>query len=139
MTTQAIPDGFLPHQGTSPFVRRAADFFTRQSADGRRTVGCLVGHDQSNTEGFAHGGFIAAFADFALSDTVMGITLSLTIDYMRPAQIGKWIEAEIIEHKRSASLVFADAMVRSGNRELARINGVFRPFVKRRTDTKERS
>jgi acyl-coenzyme A thioesterase PaaI-like protein len=139
MTTEAVPDGFMPYEGNSPFVQHAADFFTRALPEGRRIVGCRVGHNQSNTEGFAHGGFVAAFADFALSDTVMGITLSLTIDYLRPAQVGNWIEAEIIERKRSASLVFADAVVRSGAREMARISGVFRPFVKRNADTGERS
>ncbi|MFC3173764.1 hotdog domain-containing protein [Novosphingobium bradum] len=126
----SVPAGYVPYGGNSPFVRHAAQFHRRE-ADGRRWVGCRIGVEQANSEGYAHGGFLAAFADFALADTVMGITLSLTIDYIRPARLGDWIEAEIIERKRSASLVFADAMVCSGRCDLVRISGVFRPFVKR--------
>lgn len=129
--SQAVPAGFEPLFSDSPFVQHAGNFHVRTDADGRKVVGCRIGHEHSNTEGYAHGGFLATFADFALSDSVMGITLNLTLDYMRPAQTGQWIEAVIVERKRSESLVFADAVIRSDGRDLVRISGVFRPFFKR--------
>lgn len=127
----APPPGFRPFPSRSPFVQRAGIFYVRDETDGSHTVGAWVGHDQSNTEGFAHGGYLMAFSDFALSTVVMGITLNLSADFLRPARKGAWIEARIVERKRSDSLVFADAVIVSEGRELLRISGVFRPFIKR--------
>lgn len=125
------PPGFQPFPSRSPFVQRAGTFYIRDDAAGGKTVGAWIGHDQSNAEGFAHGGYLMAFCDFALSTVVMGITLNLSADFLRPARQGSWIEARIVERKRSESLVFADAVIVSADTELLRTSGVFRPFVKR--------
>ena len=125
------PAGFAPFVSRSPFIQRAGSFYARTEADGSRTVGAWIGVDQSNTEGFAHGGYMMAFCDFALSTVTMAITLNLSADFLRPARIGDWVEAHIVERKRSDSLVFADAIVMCDGRELLRVSGVFRPFQKR--------
>jgi len=128
---QKPPPGYRPLQSRSPYVIRSNAYFIRDGEDGTRSVGCWIGDDQANSEGFAHGGFLLTFADFALSVLTNAITLNMTADFLRPGRVGDWIEAGITVRKRSDSLVFADAVVTSGNAELMRVGGLFKPFEKR--------
>ncbi len=125
------PEGFRPFPSRSPYVNRAGAFYIRDGADGTRIVGAWVGPDQANTEGFAHGGFLLTFADFALSVLTMGITLSVTADFLRPARVGDWIEAGINIRKSSDTLTFADAVVTSNGQDVLRVSGLFRPYEKK--------
>lgn len=125
------PEGFEPFPSRSPYVNRAGTFYVREEPDGTRTVGTWVGPDQGNSEGFAHGGFLLTFADFALSLLSMGITLSMTTDFLRPAKMGDWLEARIIIRKASDTLIFADTIITAGGQDVLRAGGLFRPFEKR--------
>lgn len=127
----AAPAGFSRLHPPGKFVNRAGIFFIREEANGDNTVGAWIGEDQTNSEGFAHGGFLLAFADFAISYTTMGVTLNLSTDFLRPVRAGSWIEARIVERKRSKHLIFADAVAICDGHELLRISGVFRPFEKK--------
>ena len=131
MTERAPPPDFRPLHPPGRFVNRAGSFHVRIEPDGVRTVGCWIGEDQANSEGFAHGGFLLTFADFALTYIVMGVTLNLTADFIRGARVGDWIQAPVIERKRSSSLIFADCMIGTAEHELMRVGGLFRPFEKR--------
>jgi len=125
------PPDFAPLHPPGRFVNRAGRFYVRTEPDGAHTVGCRIGEDQANSENFAHGGFLLAFADFALSYIVKGVTLNLTADFIRGARVGDWIQATIVERKRSSSLIFADAIIRTDRHELMRVGGLFRPFEKK--------
>lgn len=131
MTDQPPPPGYRPLPSRSPYVIRANAFYLRDRNDGTRSVGCWIGEDQANSEGFAHGGFLLTFADFALSVLTNAITLSITADFLRPGRVGDWMEAGITVRKRSDTLVFADAVVASGGTELMRVSGLFKPYEKR--------
>ena len=131
MKVAVPPDGFTPLRSKSPFVNNAGAFFVRKGADGSRAIGTFVGELQANSEGYAHGGFLLTFADFALSIVTNGITLNITADFLRPARVGDWIEAGINIRKTSATIIFADAVIMSGRHELMRVGGLFRPFEKK--------
>jgi acyl-coenzyme A thioesterase PaaI-like protein len=121
------PAGFVHLPGPGPFIARSADYFIRRQDDGNHTLGTLICEAQSNTQGFAHGGFLMTFADFALTIIPMGITINLTADFIRPVKVGEWIEAQVIVRKRTANLIFADAMATCNGRDVLRISGVFKP------------
>jgi len=129
------PPGFDPLTSKSPFVNRAGAFFVRTESDGSRSVGSWIGYDQSNSEdlanGLAHGGFLLGFADFALCEVTMGVTLTLSAEFLRPARVGQWIQAQIVIRKASRSLIFADAIVTSEEQEVLLGSGLFRPIEKR--------
>lgn len=126
------PPGFARMRPPGTFVNRVGEFFVREEANGERTVGTWVGKNQANSEGFAHGGFLLAFADFAITFITMGVTLHLSADFLRPARVGDWIEARIVERKRSGRLIFADAVANCADREILRFSGLLRPFEKNR-------
>jgi len=127
----APPPGFARLRPPGTFVNRAGQFFVREEENGDRTVGTWISENQANSEGFAHGGFLLAFADFAITFITMGVTLNLSADFLRPARVGDWIEARIVERKRSGSLIFADAVATCADREILRFSGLFRPFEKK--------
>jgi acyl-coenzyme A thioesterase PaaI-like protein len=129
--TAPPPQGFAELESRSPFVNRAGQFFIREAADGSRKVGTWVGEDQANSEGFAHGGFLLTFADFALTIITVGITLNMTADFLRPARVSDWIEMDVQIRKSSSSLIFADGIVTGNGQALMRVGGLFKPFEKR--------
>jgi acyl-coenzyme A thioesterase PaaI-like protein len=131
VTPPPPPPGFALMAPPGIFLNRTAFFFSRDEADGATSVGTWITPDQANSERVAHGGFLLTFADFALSYVLMGITLNLSVDFLRPAPIGEWLEARVIARRRSASLIFADTIATSNGREALRISGIFRPFEKR--------
>ena len=131
MSVPEPPPGYRPLRSKSPFVNRAGSFHIRDNADGSRSMGTWIGEDQANSEGYAHGGFLLTFADFAMTIVSNAITLNITADFLRPARTGDWIEAVINIRKRSETLIFADAIITTGEHELMRVGGLFRPFEKR--------
>ena len=125
------PHGFVHLPGPGKFIARSADYFIRRQDDGNHTLGTLICEGQSNTQGFAHGGFLMTFADFALTIITMGITINLSADFIRPVKVGEWIEAQVVTRKRTANLIFADAMATANGREVLRMSGVFKPVPNR--------
>ena len=124
------PAGFVRLPAPGVFPGRAGRYYVMDRGGPSPVVGSRIGLDQSNSEGFAHGGFLLAFADFAMTIIIEGITLNLSADFMRPARIGDWIEARIVTRKRSARLIFADAVATCNGRDILRISGLFKPFGK---------
>ena len=110
----APPPRFARMRSPGTFVNRAGQFFVREEENGDHTVGIWIGENQANSEGFAHGDFLLAFADF-----------------LRPARVGDWIEARIVERKRSGGLIFANAAATCAGREVLRFSGLVQPFEKK--------
>ena len=129
MSTQ--PPGFRPVSLMNPFIDRVGVFYVRTEEDGSQALGSWIGHDQSNSQGFAHGGFLLSFADYALSHLTSGIPLNLTANFLRPARVGQWMQARVSVRKASARLIFADAIVSCEDREVLRVSGLLRPIEKR--------
>ncbi len=131
MSDRKPPQCFTILASKSPFINRIGTFYVCKGEEDERTVGAFVDDLRTNSESYAHGGFLLAFADFALSIVTNGITVNITADFLRPARLDDWIEARINIRKRSASLIFADAIIVSGETELMRVGGLFRPFEKK--------
>jgi len=123
--------GFEKLASRSPFVQESGTFYKREGPGGALVVGTRIGPAQANAEARAHGAFLLTLADFALSVAAYGITLNLSADFLRPAHVGDWVEAHVTVRKRGESVIFADAILRSGTDELMRVSGLFSPFAKR--------
>ena len=76
---------------------------------------------------------LSTFADFALGraieadaeDDNVRATVSLTIDFLRPAQPGDWIEARTRVERVGGTLAFADVALSVGEREVVRARAVW--------------
>jgi acyl-coenzyme A thioesterase PaaI-like protein len=125
------PPGFELLPSLSPFMIHAGEFFIRRELDATCTVGAWVRPEHSNGEGFAHGGFLLAFADVAITVVTTTITISLSADFIRPPRTGSWLQARINVRKRSRSVVFADAIISHDDVDMVRVSAVLRPFERR--------
>lgn len=125
--TTLPPPGFEPLCATSPFMNRVSSLFVHRDADGIQTIGSMISQGQLNSQGSAHGGFLLSFADFALSTATGSTLLTVSVEFLRPARIGQWIQARVTVRKASASLIFADAIVTCEHLDILRAGGIFRP------------
>lgn len=53
-------------------------------------------------------------------------TISLSIDYLAPAPLGAWIEAEVVVTRTTRALAFVRLMLFAGDAPLLQANAVFR-------------
>jgi len=127
VSDDATPPGFQPLSTGGAFLARAGQLFIRGSGDDACVIGTRIGPAQTNSEGFAHGGFLVTFVDVALSVVTRGDMLSLSSDFLRPGRSGSWIVAQVKIQKSARSLVFADASVMAGDIVLMRAQGLYRP------------
>lgn len=127
MSEHSTPAGFRPLSTDGAFLARAGRLFIRENGNGACNVGTRIEQAQSNSERFAHGGFLLTFVDVALSLVTHGEMLSLSNDFLRPARCGSWIVAQVQIQKSSRSLIFVDAQVMADDILLMRGQGLYRP------------
>lgn len=124
------PDGFAPMEVPGAFLNRSAHYFARQETACATTVGTWITPNQVNSEDFAHGGFLLTFADFAMSYILTGITINLSMDFLRLVPLGVRLETTKSARRKSKKIIFADAIATSNGTEALRMSGIFQPFVK---------
>ena len=135
MTDQTPPDGFAPLASKSRFIAdMGLVMHERLVSPNERILRVLTNEGQGNSEGFLHGGFILALADFALSygtfapnDRPPSITLNVNVNFLRAARPGQWLEVKIDTRKQSGSVLFADGLISADGKVIAQASGVFRP------------
>ena len=130
--TTASPEGFDPYEGAGPFVDLLGPVHVR--GDGKdRVFGLRVDHRHLNHRGSAQGGLLATLVDFAIGRAIGAdadgemetATVSLTADYLGPAEEGEWVEAHTKVDRLGGTLAFADCSLRVGEREVVRGRAVF--------------
>jgi uncharacterized protein (TIGR00369 family) len=130
------PDGFEPFPDQGPFLELIGPIQVRESGDGPPTLGVRAEERHANPRGTVQGGLLATFADFALAraihlDAADGdddgdlATVSLTIDYLKPANPGDWIESRTSVDRVGGTLAFADCTLHVEDREVVRARAVF--------------
>ena len=134
MTTdrQTPPRGFELFEFPSPFIDQAGPFYIKGSGHDL-VVGAFVESRHTNHGGFAHGGFIATFADIALGyacatlvDPPAGaLTLNLSIDYSGTDRLGDWIESRVELYKPEGRTKFANAYILCNGKRIARASAVY--------------
>jgi uncharacterized protein (TIGR00369 family) len=135
MSSQAAPEGFMPHFKTSPVTAPWEPLFSRR---GERSVeiGLWLREAHCNSRGFLHGGVIAALADNAMGlscvachpDAKGALTVSLNVDYAASAKLGQWLRIEPRVIKAGSTLGFADALITADGETIARASATFRMF-----------
>jgi uncharacterized protein (TIGR00369 family) len=130
------PDGFEPLTLQSAFVHTMDMKLCQTFRDGRRVMGVRVEPQHCNMGGAAHGGFLLALADLALSygtyapdDYPPRITLNLSTDFITAVRGGDWLELEVDVKRSGRSLAFVDGVGRVGDEVVMRMSGLFRPVL----------
>lgn len=127
------PAGFEPFPDQGPFLEHVGPIHVRERGDGPPVFGVRAEDRHANHRGTIQGGFLSTFADFALgraigfdtTDDRDRATVSLTVDFLKPAEPGDWIESRARVDRVGGTLAFADCTLSVGEREVVRARAVF--------------
>jgi uncharacterized protein (TIGR00369 family) len=127
-----VPDGFVPWENQGPFLEHIGPIHVREDAD-ELTLGVRAEERHANHRGTVQGGMLSTFADFALGraierdadDDKDRATVSLTVDFLKPAMPGDWIESRTHVDRVGGTLAFADCSLTVDGREVVRARAVW--------------
>jgi len=131
------PDGsWEPWDHSDPFeaaigmIFRARDFVPGPEEFVR--IGFRVATRNCNFLGGCHGGLIATLLDIAMGRNVLAATgvagaptMSMTVDFVRGASAGEWLESRVRIIRQARRVAFCDALLVSQAGTVARANAVF--------------
>jgi uncharacterized protein (TIGR00369 family) len=146
MNSSDIPEGFAPDPQKSPITDPWEPLYSKRT-EKAVVLGLRVAKPHTNQQGLVHGGLIATLADNAMAYScrqVMGswaswmATISLTVDFVGPAQIGQWLTVESDVIKTGKTICFAQSLIKADNSVIARANATFRVVAKHQGDTHPR-
>lgn len=128
----ASPDGFVPYENQGPFLEHVGPIHVRDQ-DGELTFGLEAEERHANHRGTVQGGLLSTFADFVLGRAIEAdadddkprATVSLTVDFLKPAKPGDWIEGRARVDRVGGTLAFADCALTVGGKEVVRARAVW--------------
>jgi uncharacterized protein (TIGR00369 family) len=126
-----VPEGFIPHPRKSAVTDPWEPIWARQLEQSVQ-LAVRISPAHCNARGFLHGGVIASLADNAMGLTLAlttgtpAVTVSLTVDYVRTAEPGKWLQVEPRVIRAGGKLGFVDALVTADGETVARASATFR-------------
>ena len=127
-----LPAGFKPFPGQGPFIEHIGPIHVREAA-GNLVLGLQTEERHANHRGTVQGGVLSTFADFALGRAIEAdaddgrdrATVSLTVDFLKPANPGDWIESRTRVDRVGGTLAFADCSLTVEGREVVRARAVW--------------
>jgi uncharacterized protein (TIGR00369 family) len=126
------PEGFRVLDTGVPFVELVGPVFVREGSD-PPVLGLAAVERHCNQRGTVMGGMLATLVDIAFGlaiasdaeDAKDRATASLTVDYLKPAKPGSWIEAKTSVNRVGATLAFADCLLTSDGEQVVRARSVW--------------
>ena len=115
-----------------PFLEHIGPIHVRGEGT-ERVFGLRAQERHANHRGTVQGGLLSTFADFALGRAIEAdaedgrdrATVSLTVDFLKPAKPGDWIEARGHVDRVGGTLAFADCSLTVDGREVVRARAVW--------------
>ncbi|ATE63943.1 PaaI family thioesterase [Rhizorhabdus dicambivorans] len=129
--TQQPPPGFELLPPIDEVMANYAPIHFRREGD-HIALGFHVGSQHCNRRGVCQGGVWACVADVQLGINVgtmtglSGPTVSLSLDYLGEAAIGRWVEGRTRLLRKTPKLAFVDATFTADGELALRANGIFR-------------
>jgi len=127
-----VPEGFVPFAEQGPFLEHVGPVYVSEDA-GELVLGLRAQERHNNHRGTIQGGLLSTFADFVLGRAIEAdaedgkdrATVSLTVDFLKPAQAGDWIESRSRVDRVGGTLSFADCTLTVEEREIVRARAVW--------------
>jgi uncharacterized protein (TIGR00369 family) len=127
-----IPEGFVPFPNQGPYLEHVGPIHVRNGG-GDLVLGLLAEERHANHRGTIQGGLLSTLADFALGRAIEAdaddgkdrATVSLTVDFLKPAKPGDWIESRTSVDRVGGTLAFADCSLTVDDREIVRARAVW--------------
>lgn len=129
------PSGFSPFPNQGPFLEHVGPILVRDEDAGSEELVLALQAEQrhANHRGTVQGGLLSTFADFALGRAIEAdaedgkdrATVSLTVDFLKPAKPGDWIESRTRVDRVGSTLSFADCSLCVDGKEIVRARAVW--------------
>ena len=127
-----VPDGFEPYPNQGPYLEHIGPIHIHQDRE-ELILGILTEERHANHRGTVQGGLLSTFADFALGRAIENdaedgkdrATVSLTVDFIKPAKPGDWIESRTRVDRVGSTLSFADCSLTVDGKEIVRARAVW--------------
>jgi uncharacterized protein (TIGR00369 family) len=127
-----VPGGFVPFENQGPFLEHIGPVYVSERED-ELVLGLRAQDRHANHRGSIQGGLLSTFADFALGRAIEAnadddkdrATVSLTVDFLKPARPGDWIESRTRVDRVGGTLSFADCSLTVDGREIVRARAVW--------------
>lgn len=127
-----VPAGFAPFENQGPFLEAIGPIQLREG-DGPLVLGLRAEERHANHRGTVQGGLLSTFVDLALGRAIEAdaddgkdrATVSLTVDFLKPAQPGDWIESRTRVDRVGSTLSFADCSLEAEGKEIVRARAVW--------------
>ena len=127
-----VPAGFVPFENQGPFLEHVGPVHVREGGE-ELVFGLRAEERHANHRGTVQGGLLSTFADFALGRAIDAdadddkdrATVSLTVDFLKPAKPGDWIESRARVDRVGGTLAFADCSLTVEGREVVRSRAVW--------------
>jgi len=127
-----VPAGFAEFSNQGPFLEHVGPVYVREDR-GQLVFGLRAEERHTNHRGTIQGGLLSTFADFVLGRAIEAdaddgkdrATVSLTVDFLKPAKPGEWIESRTRVDRVGGTLAFADCTLAVGEREIVRARAVW--------------
>jgi acyl-coenzyme A thioesterase PaaI-like protein len=129
-----VPADFEPIIRTAGFDSAFGTVYLNRKTT---TLGFRVTAFHVNATENCHGGALATFADMQIAAIVRsGLiaterhtpTISLSVDYIAPAPLGAWVEANVILIKETKLMIFTQAFITANGQTVARANATYRNY-----------
>jgi uncharacterized protein (TIGR00369 family) len=125
-------EGFTPWENQGPFLEYVGPIHVRGEGDDM-VFGLQTEERHANHRGTIQGGLLSTFADFVLGraidadadDDKPRATVSLTVDFLKPAKPGDWIEGRGRVDRVGGTLAFADCSLLVDGKEVVRARAVW--------------
>ena len=128
----SVPEGFIPFENQGPFLEYVGPLHVREHGE-ELILGLRAEDRHANHRGTVQGGLLSTFADFALGRAIEAdadddkdrATVSLTVDFLKPAKPGDWIESRTRVDRVGGTLAFADCSLTVEGTEIVRARAVW--------------
>jgi acyl-coenzyme A thioesterase 13 len=126
------PAGYIPFDHQGPFLEHVGPVHVREGGD-ELVFGLRAEERHANHRGTVQGGLLSTLADFALGRAIEAdaddgkdrATVSLTVDFLRPAKPGDWIETRTRVDRVGGTLSFAEVSLMADDKELVHARAVW--------------
>jgi uncharacterized protein (TIGR00369 family) len=126
-----VPDGFVLADLGPGYGARFGPVYVDRAT---HRMAFRVTADHQNSVGGCHGGAMATFADLLLMAHRAGReeglphspTISLSIDFLAPAPLGAWVEADVSVVRTTTTMVFVQALVTVDGDPVAGVHSIYR-------------
>lgn len=139
-TTSSIPEGYEPHNLRMGYAALLGPLYRCVRGD-REWLALRVEPRHANMGPMAHGGLIASLADIVMGRRTLQLqqeqrrgclSVTLSIDYLRSAPVGSWLEAAARPERVGGSLAFISCELLADGELVAQGRSVLK-YITRKT------